>query len=793
MLQHRFFPVVFLLLLVQLFNCIPAKATHIVGGELNYRYLGNNIYEINLTVYRDCYNGVPPFDNPASVGIFNAQTNNFIREKLFNFVQLDTVPPTINSPCFLPPTDICYERTVYTDTVILPPSAGGYILSYQRCCRNVTIVNIITPESTGATYEAWMAGTSTFSQNSNPVFTNWPPPFVCAGYPFVFDHSATDYEGDSIVYQLISPLDGASTSDPMPQPPYQPPYVPVLFNPPYSVADMIGGVPPMSIDPNTGILTCLPTTLGQFVVGIRAIEYRGGVVVGYTRRDFQLNVVPCPTLVVAALQNPLISCGSNTVTFQNLSFNAGSYSWDFGVPGTTTDVSTATTPVFTYPDTGVYTVTLIAYSNIDPGCADTTVGTVSILPDYVADFTYTLDTCNNEVTFNDTSNTISGTTIAASWTFGDGATSNQQNPVHLYSSPGTWNAQLIATSSKGCKDTIVKPVVLLPNLDIQVQSSSDVSCLGDCNGTAQTTSVNGLPPYTYQWNDPALQTTALADSLCPGVYTVTVTDDRGCTSTETITISEPAALTATAISTPDYCGGICGGSASVAATGGTVQYSYQWSDPQQQQTSTATGLCQGTYTVTVTDSRGCIYIDSIQVAYVDSFPTLNATADTTVLYAGQSTSIHANTVTNNWNISWTPPSGLNNSNSFDPIATPPVTTTYVVNGTDQNGCPATDSVTIEVKDVLCTEPEIFIPNAFSPNNDQSNDILYVRGNTIAKVYLAIYDRWGELLFETNSTSLGWDGTYKGKPVTPDVYVYYVEITCYDKSEFRKKGNISVIR
>ena len=56
-----------------------STATHIVGGELNYRYLVNNVYQINLTVYRDCFNGVPPFDNPASVGIFNALTYNFIR------------------------------------------------------------------------------------------------------------------------------------------------------------------------------------------------------------------------------------------------------------------------------------------------------------------------------------------------------------------------------------------------------------------------------------------------------------------------------------------------------------------------------------------------------------------------------------------------------------------------------------------------------------------------------------------------------------------------------------------
>ncbi|MFN8152766.1 MAG: PKD domain-containing protein [Bacteroidia bacterium] len=770
-----------------------SRATHIVGGELNYHYLGNNIYQISLTVYRDCYNGVPPFDNPASVGIFNALTQGFIREKLFNFVDLDTVPPTVNSPCFIPPTNICYERTVYTDTLILPPSPGGYILSYQRCCRNITIVNLIGPENTGATYEAWIPGTTTYSQNSNPVFINWPPPFICANIPFIFDHSAIDFEGDSIVYDLITPYDGASVGNPMPQPPNAPPYSNVLFNPPYSVSDMIGGTPPMSIDHHTGILTCYPTTLGQFVIGVIAREYRGSIAVGYTRRDFQLNVVPCPTLVVAALQNPLISCGSNTVTFQNQSINAGTYSWNFGDPSTTTDVSTATTPSYTYPDTGQYQVTLIAYSVIDPGCADTTTGTVSILADFQPDFTWTIDSCNNTVTFNDTSNTISGITNSRNWTFGDGGTSTLADPVHQYAASGTYTVQLIASSTRGCIDTLRKTVTLAPLLDVQLQSTTPVRCYGECNGLSNAVAVNGLSPYSYQWNDPLQQNTGQADSLCIGTWQVLVTDNRGCTVRDSVVITQPSPLTLQITSTPDYCDSICGGSATALPLGGNGNFTYSWNDPGQQTTATAGHLCSGNYQVLVTDGRGCTIADSISIAYTDSFPVVNATADTTVLFTGQSTILHAIPGTGNYNYNWIPSTGLNNTSLPDPAAAPTVTTQYLIELTDVNGCKVTDSVTILVKDVLCAEPEIFLPTGFSPNGDQRNDVLYVRGNTIEKLYLAVYDRWGELVFETSSKDKGWDGTYKGKRATPDVYTYYLEVTCYDKSVFKKQGNITLLK
>jgi gliding motility-associated-like protein len=128
-----------------------------------------------------------------------------------------------------------------------------------------------------------------------------------------------------------------------------------------------------------------------------------------------------------------------------------------------------------------------------------------------------------------------------------------------------------------------------------------------------------------------------------------------------------------------------------------------------------------------------------------------------------------------------------------PTVTPPATTTYFVTVTDPFGCTSVDSVEVKVLDVICSEPYIFIPNAFSPNNDSENDILYVYAPMAKDVYLAIYTRWGEMVFVTDDISHGWDGTKKGEPMTPDVFVYYLKVTCQNNKIFEKSGNITLIR
>jgi gliding motility-associated-like protein len=94
---------------------------------------------------------------------------------------------------------------------------------------------------------------------------------------------------------------------------------------------------------------------------------------------------------------------------------------------------------------------------------------------------------------------------------------------------------------------------------------------------------------------------------------------------------------------------------------------------------------------------------------------------------------------------------------------------------------------------LNAEPEVFIPNAFSPNGDENNDVLYIRGNCLKDVALKVYDRWGELVFKTHSISTGWDGTFEGKAAAADVYVYILDYVLFNDKIKREKGNITLIR
>ena len=94
---------------------------------------------------------------------------------------------------------------------------------------------------------------------------------------------------------------------------------------------------------------------------------------------------------------------------------------------------------------------------------------------------------------------------------------------------------------------------------------------------------------------------------------------------------------------------------------------------------------------------------------------------------------------------------------------------------------------------VCDEPYLFVPNAFSPNDDGENDVLFVRGPLIKEMVFRIYDRWGELIFESFDRATGWDGLFRGKPMDPDVYDYYLKVTCIDEVETIIKGNITLLK
>ncbi len=517
---------IILLLSILLACTMPAHATHIVGGELNYRCLGNNQYEISLTVYRDCFNGVPYFDNPAVIGIFD--NNNVLVDTIrMPVTNDDTLVVNLNDPCLVVPPNICYHKTTYRAIRTLPFLQGGYQLAYQRCCRNNTINNIPNPGAVGATYYTFISEEALLTCNSNPVFRYWPEPLICNNVPINFDHVAFDYDGDSIVYEMCTPFDGATPGNPMPQPPFNPPYDPISWLAPYSLNDMLGGVP-LSINPQTGLLTGTPNTVGQFVVGVCAKEYRNGNLISITRRDFQYNVGICGELNNAAFFTPTVLCDSNlTAVFYNQSQSQvplPTYFWNFGDPTTAADTSNSFQPSYVYPDTGQYTVTLIVGRG--SFCADTFVNQVIIRrPTLDVDFSYSRGPCADSVSIAFTDLSVDNVHGINSWlwVFGNGDSANVQNPTIQFGQTGNFDVTLYVASSNGCVDSLTIPIELyLPFIN-----SGDTVAI--CPGTTSTTlNPGGDPGLTYQWS-PSTNLSAsnvaspIASPSNSTLYTVTAT------------------------------------------------------------------------------------------------------------------------------------------------------------------------------------------------------------------------------------------------------------------------------
>ncbi len=357
--------------------CFPAVhfASHIVGGDIGYRCLGNNRYEITLNVYRDCFYGASdaPFDNPAMLGIFNPRTRTLIQQFSIPFTQEDTLRGLFQDRCLLIPQDVCVHTSTYRDTITLMFSPDGYQIVYQRCCRNQTIANVVNPLETGATYDIIITAAALRVCNSSPKFKEWPPIFVCVDNPIFYDHGAIDENQDQLVYSLCTPFTGGSLDLPRPAVPASPPYDTLRWVAPvYNLDNVLGEGRPLRIDPSRGFLFARPGIQGQFVVGVCVDEYRGGELLSRTRRDFQYNIGMCRN-INAVVGAPAVQCDDLTVNFESFSTGSADFVWNFDFKSGEVPVfsSTEENPSFTYPDTGRYFVQLI----VEPSsvCADTMI------------------------------------------------------------------------------------------------------------------------------------------------------------------------------------------------------------------------------------------------------------------------------------------------------------------------------------------------------------------------------------------------------------------------------------
>ena len=422
---------------------------------------------------------------------------------------------------------------------------------------------------------------------------------------------------------------------------------------------------------------------------------------------------------------------------------------------------------------------------ITDGSGCTTTATVSITGSggITASVNSTQSSCS-QPTGTATANPSSG---SAPYTYSWNTSPSQATQTATGLAVGIYSVTI--TDVNGCTVTSSVSITAAGGPTTTAAAVNAILCSGGNNGSASSAPLGGTAPYNYLWSNG--QTTQTATGLSAGTYTIVVTDAGGCSAVATVNIPQPAPVTAIAGAAPDTCNS-AQGSAAVTAAGGTSPYSYLWSNGLS--TQSITGLSPGTYSVLITDVNGCTQTASAVVGNTGS-AVANA-GPNVVITSGTSTNL---TATGGVNYSWS------TGETTNPITVAPtVTTTYTVTVTDANGCSDVDTVVVIVIEPLidCSgliaNDLFFLPNAFSPNKDGYNERFHLLegkyfADCLADFYIAIYNRWGERVFEGTFIAFSWDGTYKGKLEDTGVFAYYIRAVVKNGDEVKQKGNLSLLR
>ncbi|MEA3448512.1 MAG: gliding motility-associated C-terminal domain-containing protein [Bacteroidota bacterium] len=391
--------------------------------------------------------------------------------------------------------------------------------------------------------------------------------------------------------------------------------------------------------------------------------------------------------------------------------------------------------------------------------------------------------CNGDCTGHATV-VVTGGTVPYNYSWSNGDTGPNIN--HLCA--GVYQATII--DAENCvihqNININQPPPLMSNIHVD----EPILCYGE-TGNLLANASGGTAPYEFTWAQGSEQ--QAIDSMPAGEYFLTVTDQHNCVDSTSVMLTEPPELKHSDTVINTVCSGVCNGKVYVEPEGGTPPYDFLWNSISGD--SVKSGLCPGTYELVLKDANNCKIYNVYEVQQGDYIPELDVGADPIELYRGMSTRLAA---TNNpgYQYNWSPGAELSDDNQPVVTSTPDETTTYEIRIVDSLGCVNKDTITVIVNEVICGEPYLYIPNAFTPNGDGENDYFKPHAPTgvITDMYFAVYDRWGELLYESeNINDRGWDGTYKGKVLPPDVYVYYFNATCLDQDTFTKKGNVTLIR
>lgn len=486
-------------------------------------------------------------------------------------------------------------------------------------------------------------------------------------------------------------------------------------------------------------------------------------------------------------------CNSGTISFTNTTISNDlitSYEWSFG-DGTR---SSAQHPSHTYTRPGVYTVQLRATTQT--GCQATAVLTnavtvfegpgISLIGDSAACLPATL-------AFSGRVARGEAGALGWNWNFGNGQRVSAQNPApQYYNKEGAYAVWVTATDKNGCRDSVAKTVNIhaLP----RTEAGPDVLVCRDSQVQLRASGAD-----TYAWQPaPGLGCTTCATPVAGPLenttYYVTGYNRFGCSTTDSVKVAVRQKFNVTANPGITIC---AGESVSLLASGAD---NYYWSpaaglNNASGATTVAMPSATTLYKVVGRDRDNCFTDTAEVLVRVNPLPSVEAGPDRTAS-AGTPLPLQAAGSADITSWQWSPGAGLSCTTCPAPEASPRQATKYTVTVRNEFGCAASDNLTVSV---VCNNGNLFIPNTFSPNGDGANDRFYPRGTGIGMIRsLVVFNRWGEVVFErrnfnANDAASGWDGTYKGQKLSPDVFIYSCEVVCINNEVLPFKGDVTLLR
>ena len=435
------------------------------------------------------------------------------------------------------------------------------------------------------------------------------------------------------------------------------------------------------------------------------------------------------------------------------------------------------------------------------GCDSTVITTVALLP---KDTTFVADaSCdpNEAGTFTSVLSNQFGcdSTVITTVALLPKDTSYVQTFTCLPADTGS--VTTVLSNQFGCDSLVIASVALWPLPVVAATTPGDYNgyqlpCAGDDAGVAEAGITGGTAPFVIDWSDG--QSGPMATGLHAGTYTVSITDSNGCRDSATLSLAEPPPLELSFLINPPACFDQAEGYLEVMTQGGVAPYQFSLNGGPYTNQSAYPNLPAGTYQVAVLDANNC---PAAEIAWLNAPLPVNVDlGDDMEIQLGDDTLLQAFVnlpVDSLAQISW---SGIDSSECptclSQPVA-PVITTTYSIEVTDVHGCSDADEVTV----VVDRRKQIYVPNAFSPNNDGINDIFFINAKpgTVARVRsFLVFSRWGETVFEyhnfqPNDPAYGWDGSHRNKALDPAVFAWFAEIEFTDGKVVLFEGDVVLMR